>query len=42
MVVGVVTVDGAVQAAGPSFDCGKVEAGSVAELECCPDDLSGR
>ena len=40
MVVGVVTLAGAAQAAGPSFDCGKVEAGSVEELVCRDADLA--
>lgn len=39
-VVGLVTLAGAAQAAGPSFDCSKVEAGSVEELVCRDAELS--
>ncbi len=40
MVLGLVTLAGAARAAGPSFDCGKVEAGSVEELVCRDAELS--
>ena len=40
MVVSLVTLAGAAQAAGPSFDCGKVEAGSVEELVCRDAELA--
>ena len=32
LVASLVTLGGGAEAAGPSFDCGKVEAGSVEEL----------
>jgi uncharacterized protein len=38
--VGLLALTGAAQAAGPAFDCGKVERGSIEELVCQDEELA--